>query len=185
MKTIIVALAMMILPVATVPQAMDADGWNGAKWGMTLEQVKAAITFPLERNTYYLKAGIPRYMLTTAEPFKMLDIPVRAIFSFSPDEKLVSIVIRVENVFLESSHSQSDLFDRFGQLLTEQYGKPNFTDDDRRTVVWRLPSTSIRLQWTKFGGGTFMGVTYAQSDKKVTSTNRNLGTSLRSNLVEI
>jgi hypothetical protein len=72
----------------------------------------------------------------------------------------------------------------FSIVSDNGYGKPNFTDDDRRTVVWRLPSTSIRLQWTKFGDGMFMGVTYGQSDKKVRLNNRNLGTSLRSNPVE-
>ena len=169
MKTMMAAIAMMILPAATVAQVTDRDGWNGAKWGMTLEQVKAAITCPLERDTYFLKAGTPRYMLRTAEPFKVLDIPVRANFSFSSDDKLVSIMIRVESAFLESPHSQSELFDRFKQALTEKYGKPRFTDDRGRIVFWSLLSTSIRLQWlAEFGGGSFMAATYNKADKKST-----------------
>lgn len=168
MKTMMAALAMMILPAATVTQVTDADGWNGAKWGMTLAQVKAAITYPLERDTHILNAGTPSSMFRTAEPFKVLDIPVRANFSFSPDDKLVGIEIRVESVFLESTHSQSGLFDRFKQSLTEEYGKPKFKDDHSRTMVWSLPSTSIKLRWTEFGGGSFMAVTYSQADKKST-----------------
>ena len=167
MRTVMAALAMMILPVATVAQVTDADGWKGPKWGMTEEQVKAAITCPLERNTYFFKAGTPRYQLKTVEPFKLLDVPVRAIFSFSTDDKLASVMIKVESGFLERTHSPSELFERFKQSLTEEYGKLTFTDtDDKgRIVFWRLPSTAVRLQWT---GGSFMGVTYEQADKKST-----------------
>jgi hypothetical protein len=172
MRTVMAALTIMILPVAMVAQVTDADGWNGAKWGMTLEQVKAATTCPLERHTYFLKAGTPRYQLKTVEPFKLLDVPVRAIFSFSPDEKLVGVLIQVESVFLEWTHSQSELFDRFKQSLTEEYGKPKFTDDKGRSVFWRLPSTAIRLQWT---GGSFMGLTYEQANKKSTELEIEVG----------
>ncbi len=160
MKTMMATIVMMILPAVMVAQVMDADGWNGAKWGMTLEQVKAAVNCPLERETYFLHAGTPRYALSSTEPFKLLDIPVRAYFSFSTDNKLASILVRVDTVFLKSTHSHSDLFYRFKQSLTEKYGKPSYTDDNGRDVVWRLSSTSISLQWTTLGGDAFMGVTY-------------------------
>jgi hypothetical protein len=167
MKTMMAAIVMMILPAVMVAQVMDADGWNGAKWGMTLEQVKAAIQLPLERETYFFKAGTPRYALSSTEPFKLLDIPVRATFSFSTDNKLASILVRVDTVFLKSTHSHSDLFSRFKQSLTDEYGKPSYTDDNGKNVVWRLPSTSISLQWTTLGGDAFIGVTY-KADKKAT-----------------
>jgi hypothetical protein len=166
MKTMMAALAMMILPTAALTQVTDADGWNSAKWGMTLAQVKAAITYPLDRETYFLGTHTPRFVLRTPEPFTLLDIPVHANFSFAPDDKLVSIMIQVDSAFLDSTHSHSELFDRFRQSLTEKYGRPRFTDDHGRTVVWSLPSTSIRLQWTELAGRPFMAVTYSQADKK-------------------
>jgi len=133
MKTMMAAIVMMILPAVMVAQVMDADGWNGAKWGMTLEQVKAAVNCPLERETYFLNAGTPRYALSSTEPFKLLDIPVRSFFSFSTDNKLASILVGVDTVFLKSTHSHSDLFYRFKQSLTEKYGKPSYTDDTVET----------------------------------------------------
>ena len=166
MRTAILALTMMILPAVAAKEVTDTDGWNGAKWGMTVAQLKSSITYPIERDFHFRYAGKPSSLFRTSEPFKVLDVPAWGSFLFSPEDKLISVELRVDTSFLDSTRSQSDLFNRFKQWLTERYGKPTFTDDNGRTAVWALPSTSIRLQWTEFAGRPFMAVTYSQSDKK-------------------
>jgi hypothetical protein len=125
------------------------------------------ITYPIERDSQFRYAGKPSSLFRTAEPFKMLDVPVWGSFLFSPDDKLVSVELRIDAHFLDSTRSQSELFGRFKQWLVEKYGKPTFTDDNGRTAVWTFPLTSIRLQWTEFGGHPFMAVTYNQANKKL------------------
>jgi hypothetical protein len=86
MKGTVAILIMMVLAATAAAQATDADGWNGAKWGMTLAQVRAAVTSPLERDPHQLHPRKPTSVFRTSEPFKMLDAPVWAVFSFSPDD---------------------------------------------------------------------------------------------------
>ena len=167
MRTALLALALLILPAVAATQVTDTDGWNGAKWGMTVAQVKSSITYRIERDSQFRYAGKPSSLFRTAEPFKMLDAPFWGSFLFSPDDKLVSVELRIDVHFFDSTHSQSELFGRFKQWLVEKYWKPAFTDDNGRTAVWTFPLTSIRLQWTEFGGHTFMAVTYNQADKKL------------------
>lgn len=162
MRTATLALAMMILPAVAATEAIDPDGWNGAKWGMTVAQVEASITYPIERNSHFLYAGKPSSLFRTAEPFKMLDVPVWGNFFFSPDDNLASVELRVDALFLDSTRPQSELFGRFKRWLTEKYGKPTYTDDKGRTAVWMFRSTSVKLQWTELGGRPNMAVTYNQ-----------------------
>ncbi len=57
--------------------------------------------------------------------------PSVQFFSVSPDNQLASILVRADTVFLKSTHSPCDLFYRFEQSLTEKYGKPSYSDDNR------------------------------------------------------
>ena len=167
MRPALLTLTMMILPAVAATEVTDTDGWNGAKWGMTVAQVKSSVTYPIERDFQFRYAGKPSTLFRTVDPFKMLEVPVWGSFLFSADDKLISIELRIDAHFLNSTRSQSELFGRFKQWLMEKYGKPTFTDDNGRTAVWTFPSTSIRLQWTELGSAPFIGVTYNQVDKKL------------------
>lgn len=164
MKKLASTLATIILPMVAIAQTTDVDGWNGAKWGMTITQVTAVITHTLERDPQFASARAPVYR--TTEPFKLLDSRVRAYFSFSRDEnRLIGVVVQIESQSLESPHSSREPFERFRQSLVEKYGQPTFTDDRGRIVVWRLASSSITLQQAEVGGKPFVGVTYKQASK--------------------
>jgi hypothetical protein len=164
-KLLASALAMVILPAMAFAQTTDVDGWNSAKWGMTLAQVKAVITYTLERDPHFVRTRAPT-VYRTAEPFNLLDIPVRAYFLFSPDEnKLVGVEVQIDTHYLETIHSPSEPFERFRQSLVEKYGQPTFTDDGGRIVFWRLASSSITLQRAEVGGRPFVGATYKQSNR--------------------
>jgi hypothetical protein len=160
---------MIILSTTVVAQSTDVDGWNGVKWGMDVAQVRLVIASPIERDSHLLHGQKVSPVFRTAKPLRMMDIPVWGGFLFSPNDKLISVELRVDGAFLDANRSQSELFGRLKQSLLDKYGKPTFTDENGRTVVWTLPSTSIRLQWTELAGHPFMAVTYNQADKKLPS----------------
>jgi hypothetical protein len=96
MKILESALALAIFPAIAFTQTTDVDGWNGAKWGMTLAQVKAATNYNLERDPRFVSTRAPT-VYRTAEPFSVSDMPVRANFMFSANEnKLICVEVQVE-----------------------------------------------------------------------------------------
>jgi hypothetical protein len=164
-KILASALAVVIFPAIAFSQTTDVDGWNGTRWGMSLAQIQAVITYPLERDPHFVSARAP-VVYRTVEPFKMLDTPVRAYFLFSPDDnQLVGVEVQIDSHFLESIHSPSERFERFRRSLVEKYGRPTFTDDRGRIVFWRFASSSVTLTWAEVGREPFVGVAYKQANK--------------------
>jgi hypothetical protein len=68
-KMLASALALVIFPAVAFTQTTDVDGWNGAKWGMTLTQVTAVITYTLERDPHFASARAPAVYRTTEPTF--------------------------------------------------------------------------------------------------------------------
>ena len=164
MKIVASALAMVLFQAIASAQSMDVDGWDGAKWGMTLAQVKVAITYNLERDPRFVSAS-GGTVYRTAEPFTLLDFPVRANFAFSPNEnKLVSVEVQIDSHFLETGQPPLQPFERFRQSLIEKYGQPTFTDDGGRIVFWKFAS-SVTFQRAEVGGKPFVGVTYKKTSR--------------------
>jgi len=139
----------------------DIDGWGKIKWGMTLDQARAAyeVTTPLEVNDYWTHLIL--------SPVKVGDIEMRADAQAKHGSDRISGV-RLSRYWSDKDFSSHD-FDTVKALLVAKYGLP--TSEEKKmegydrpvtSAVWIFPSTSIVLQLTP----AILSVQYTALDKK-------------------
>jgi hypothetical protein len=155
----------------------DVAGWNVTKWDMSLTQVKAAVSYPIEpipnptpgmpaKDTFQITKGV-----------EVNGFPVRVTLHFSND-RLKSVELLIKNDAIRTAALRSKAFESFKQSLIEKFGKPANEDtkhspavslgeieETNHTVFWSFPSTSIRLDWSEMTSGGVISVEYKQVDK--------------------
>lgn len=176
MPKFLLALCVLLLTTEPAGRPTDVGGWNGAKWGMTVTQVKSAIRYPIERNSK-LDSTSDVQSWIIPQIIKVGSTPLRVSFEFH-DNKLTDIDLGLEDDDLPRSLA----FDDLKQALIEKYGRPS---DESRTeapdpfpavkhkVLWTFPSTSITLNFTEFGEGNetkVIFVNYRPVDKGASSS---------------
>jgi hypothetical protein len=170
MKASLTAMLFFVIwaPPSGQQRATDVDGWQGAKWDMSLEQIKAAINYPIEAYPEF------KNVFRITRSIEINSIPVSVSFQM-PDDKLRLVTLKVDK-----SYGRSLAFDSLKQSLIEKYGKPtdeesktehpipgnNEITDVRRTVLWSFPSTSIILDWGEYKSSGNVFVLYKKVDKK-------------------
>jgi hypothetical protein len=167
----------MLLPAFA--QTKDTDGWGKVKWGMTVEQAKAAYGSDAEDSTvvpgpnflFIDKITLPNVKVGDLEMMASLQVP-----RGSGQIKQVSLSLKAD--MQAPSLVRSGTFERLKVLLIEKYGAP--TDEDRaterddlvKTALWSLPSTTIILGWsesTRYQLG-YVWLSYKAVDKKTLDT---------------
>jgi hypothetical protein len=167
--------AVLLIYTAAFAQPRDTDGWGKVKWGMTVEQVKAAYGAEAENSTVVPGPNFIFIDRLTVPNVKIGELEMKASLQTpkgSDQIKQVSITLKAP---LESpSFIRSGAFDRLKGLLIEKYGAP--ANEDRtaerssiiKTLLWSLPSTTITLIWsegTRYELG-YVELRYKAVDKK-------------------
>jgi len=133
----------VVLAAASIATAQHQDpaGWTTARWGMTADQVRAAIPdavpIPPEKiDGRPATLGIPH-----------LDIgrsTWTAYFLFDPDGRLDAVHLKA----LGTSVSQAAFVDT-ELLLSERYGRSIARhEENNRSAQWSFPKTAITLRYT-------------------------------------
>jgi len=156
-KLTVPLLLLLLLIVAPVfaEEAQDLDGWRAAKWGMTESDVlavfasEAVLLKQPERfkDPMVATVAIPKYEIQSTE--------YRVLFGFNAKGALSLVQIApMDNITPGAWHEV--LFGSLDNLLTEKYGKPTSTKDERvsRIRVWRFPRTVISLTYLFADFGT-------------------------------
>jgi hypothetical protein len=137
---------MMLAAVATFA-AEDPGGWSKAKWGMSDEEILAALpgqAVRLDPPEKYLgsRVHIPSFELAGSE-FEVHFVPDKAG--------------RLSSVLLSPVGTPSEGFDYLFQslenLLVAKYGRPwKSTEARSERIQWSLKTTTITLSRSKFPG---------------------------------
>lgn len=146
MIRILFSAAIVLFSLITVVASVDdVPGWQGARWGMTEEEVRAALEaggFSLAPVTgTYTNAYVP---FKTSIRIGIHDYEVLLQFSIET-RRLNQVVLRTSSgrAFLRKAFSELQ------DLLTEKYGPAAPVGDKRE---WRFKTTIIELSALDFAG---------------------------------
>ena len=166
-------LFLMISACLLSGQVKDIDGWASTKWGMSVEEVRAAVG---NRAAKAPLAIDPRFQsFENVADIDVAGIPMQLSLSFTLEKP------QLFEAYLSLHHPNGTgtgeaEFDTLKRLLIERYGVPADQQEKKnsrpgetldRTVFWRLPSTSISLSWLEskeFDGG-LVSVDYTRVEK--------------------
>ena len=160
--TLILFFASQVLAQAPI------EGWDKAKFGMTVEEVEAAYsgeTEGLDRRSYY--------ELSISRSFR--DLFCLVIFYFV-DNKLFEIQLFVPILELEENVGVREDY-RFWlaaldieDVLEKKYGMPLRVDriGDRKIAVWKDEESNRLSLVVDFGGGSFKGEFFGYEKEKFT-----------------
>jgi len=161
-------VGMIALPLQTLAQPKDVEGWSKARWGMTEEQILSAFEGQVEQfpktETYqgvYVNLWI-RNLDIGGEQYEV---------RFQMDNKtsqLVQVLIKPKEGKALSVH-----FKFLEQMLIEKYGPPSYKNDEHSrtmtqfTCAWNFPTTIIELKYTDFKVvEPFFSLTYRPNKKQ-------------------
>ena len=144
------ALGILVVATLAVVAAVageDTGGWHEAKWGMTPDQVKKVLSYPVSTADL---AKVCREPCNEAEALELDDydlngqhFTVRFWFG-KPDSRLEGVSMHAKQV----DHTDGkDVLMKIKSLLETSYGAPGASGMDRGHFVflWTLPSTKITL----------------------------------------
>lgn len=146
-------------------QPKDVEGWNKARWGMTENEVLKVLegkATAIEKPQKYqgLSKQWDAYAPVVLDEIEIGNDKYTVDFIFDDnDKKLIMVIVSIK----DKSPSEVQ-FSSLEQMLTEKYGSPSFTKDDKTPdkrlstgVVlegsdsleraWNFPSTIIELKY--------------------------------------
>jgi hypothetical protein len=164
-KVILIILVVICTSNYSFGQTKDVEGWNKARWGMTENEVlkvfegkATAIEKPVKCKG--LSNQWDAYALVVLDEIEIDKDKYTVKFVFDGnDKKLIAVIVSTKDE--RPSESQ---FLSLEQMLTEKYGSPSFTKDDREpdkrlssgvilegsdllNRAWNFPSTIIELRY--------------------------------------
>ncbi len=144
----VVAALVLVVGASAASQAQappDTKGWHGAEWGMTKDQVRAAVGLgPLTQDARRPDAPHEDALVLASTPIGRYPASVR--FLFDGEQKLRAIAL---------DFSTADAYEFLHDELVARYGAPirdeSHRDDSPRSLdylemcdsQWLLPSTKI------------------------------------------
>jgi len=156
-----VSLVLLFLASQVFPQPAPIEGWDKAKLGMSIEELKESYReeakfFEIQEERQFWEETTPpenKVMGGTRLSTSGLEIPLgmRSDIDFwFIDNKLWSIQIIIENVF------SSERVEQFISSLTHKYGKPyeepdifgdsyEWSRENRRIMVWTYSDSEKKI----------------------------------------
>ena len=152
-------LLILSVAVATARGADDPAGWTSARWGMTIDQVRAAVpaaellTGPTDERTIFC----PDKDHPLTSPLGVLHLKLAGIewsvFFLFRDAKLVQVSLKPA----EKSEVFEQIYANVRDLLFEKYGRPferetqdKIDHSTERVSLWSFPLTTIELNYVDF-----------------------------------
>jgi hypothetical protein len=140
-------LLALTLALATIAGAADDPaGWTAAKWGMTTDQVRAAIPDAVPLTGREADRKIDGHLSPLGVPqIKLGPATVAGYFLFDASGKLESVAFKADQV-----STSATMFVNLSLALAEKYGRPmESTEGKNRTAQWTFPTTTIDLRYTE------------------------------------
>ena len=112
----------------------DVAGWQGTRWGMNEDEVKATLqsdAVAVSPPRKYLKSYAPLAVATKIGAYQM-----EAVLQFDLETK------KLEQVVISYPGADLSLWTTLADLLTEKYGAPKRTGPK---LEWIFPTTTIEL----------------------------------------
>uniref|UniRef100_A0A7C5URP5 Uncharacterized protein n=1 Tax=candidate division CPR3 bacterium TaxID=2268181 RepID=A0A7C5URP5_UNCC3 len=136
----------------TIAQSItkDPQGYRGAKWGMTEQEVKSIITDV--KWDFNILMGDPYYK------DKILDHEATVFFHFNDKGKLIQVrvmvlpkVVKTGFLGIGEEKDEVDLFNSLSRILKEKYGEPKsvwrkISEKRPSDLDWLFPTTQITLR---------------------------------------
>lgn len=170
MKPAAIGVAVLFATIGVAAQSPHTvDGWHGAKWGMTTEQLKAALGMMLESTTDgsggECKARTPgATLLRATAPIDVRSLSVTPRFCVTDKDGLVYINLDFGPKSSSYSEIRDELIGSYGKPTSEELGpvRPPLAMNNAR---WVLPKTEIRISSIRSLTGSDLdglSVTYAR-----------------------
>lgn len=155
-----ITVTLLVLHLLIPPgysQQKDVFGWEGARWGMSNEELVSAFDERLKKlpkRELFLGLHVD-YVIPE---FKLQGKEFTVYFQISnTTKKLSQILIRL--IEQESPEPREKIFSNLESWLNRQYGKPQDLIDERRrssdgflfidlTRIWRFPTTTVELGYS-------------------------------------
>jgi hypothetical protein len=144
MKTL--TLAVLATALAAQPAPEDPGGWKAAKWGMTEDEVLAALSGQAARLPGLHKDGTASVAI---EPLIIAGHDFRVTFVLAKSGGLIRVAV------MPTENNPSEVvFEDLRKALIEQHGAPASSQSTRdgpvlrQVVKWDFPTTSAELTHT-------------------------------------
>ncbi|HEX4502342.1 MAG TPA: hypothetical protein VH187_14485 [Scandinavium sp.] len=165
MKKLLIAFMILTLPMLSFAKGI---GYGNTKWDMNPSEVVAAqgngahLISPEKYNDNFGKVRIDNVSIGSGL--------YTVTFLFNSSDRLVQT-----NVSSNEKKNEGIVARQFGtlnQLLTQKYGKPEFSDSNKAT--WKLPDTTIELSQLVISGIMAQTIIRYLPNSKVASDTSNL-----------
>lgn len=168
---LIVIVSVICLPLLVLSQPKDVKGWGKTKWGMTDEEIRAALgnqVEPYPDNYEYYKVHIDLWIPS-------IDIgknPYEVRFEMDNGTDKLILVWITPNRNVVPRYAYEYLFESLEEQLIQKYGASNVqkNQEDNFTIrerKWSFPSTSIKLYYSKGPGiGPMLNLFYSQNKEE-------------------
>src|ERR1700722_10551912 len=168
---LLAAIALPLLPgqPTNLNRERDVDGFGNIKWGMTVDEAKAAFSGLHEPERSELTSG--GFEERLIQPVLMIgSVEMTVSIQTKGSSDLISRIVLKLAPFVQQRKAA---FQFLSNNLIQKYGKPSRHDTAPRgrmkeeTEVWVLPSTTITLDWREESAGNFrlLDITYEATDK--------------------
>ena len=169
---LLAAIALPLLPgqPTNLNRERDVDGFGNIKWGMTVDEAKAAFSGLHEPERSELTSG--GFEERLIQPVLMIgSVEMTVSIQTKGSSDLISRIVLKLAPFVQQRKAA---FQFLRNTLIQKYGKPGRHDNSIRgtkeeTEVWVLPSTTITLGWHEESAGKLrlLDITYEANDKLV------------------
>ena len=162
-------ISSLSLNAATNPK--DVYGWDNVKWGMTGNEVQAALGKKAKKREAKHDKKEGMYTGLELKGIKMGSGSFRASFWMDEDSKKLKRIVFVP----EGQPAQFEWAETFITLenyLVEKYGDPDIeeTSNDPGTSaerVWNFPSTEIEMSYLRLEGAELLLLVFSHRDVQV------------------
>jgi hypothetical protein len=132
-----------MIPLLFLLLAADPGGYLASRWGMTPDQVLAAVPQAIrDESAKPFRGAVASIIIREVQ---IATLPMQVSFRFGQQSG------RLENVLLQPVRDQDKAegdFERIEALLVEKYGRPWIsTTAEGRTSRWSFETTAIELSY--------------------------------------
>lgn len=137
----IAAFVLLLWCMTAVCAEQNQSGYGGAKWGMSVQQVLAAVPAVKTEKVDELGGG---RVLAVKDRIDVVGAQYAANFIFDRDDKLKAVVLKP--VAELDAASGLNEFEKIDIALIGKYGQPYYTNDEKARIArWHAGANDIEL----------------------------------------
>ena len=162
-------ISSLSLNAATKPK--DVYGWDNVKWGMTGEEVQAALGKEAKKRDARHDKKDNMYADLELKGIKMGNGSFRASFWMDEDSKKLKRIVFVPQGE-PAQYEWAETFINLENYLVGKYGDPDLeeTSNDPGTSAdrkWNFPSTEIEMSYLRLGDSELLLLVFSQNEDQI------------------